>query len=85
MKRGALCSRHLGMFEAVLPLVYRPPVKIVLGELREDLVEVDLPVAEGAIPGRAPELGLISRIEALLAGRAKLGVFHVKALDVLMV
>ena len=85
MNGRALGRRDFGMFEAILPLVDRPAVEIVLGELREDLLEVDLPVAERAIPGRALQPRLISGIEALFAGRAKLGVFHVKALDAFMV
>src|SRR5262249_46476542 len=55
------------------------------GELREDLVEVDLPVAEGAVAGGALQPRLISGIEALFAGRAELGIFHVKAFDAVMV
>src|SRR4029077_16920996 len=73
------------MFEAILPLVDRPSVEIVFRELREDLVEVDLPVAEGTVAGSTFKPRLISGIEALFPGRAKLGVFHVKALDTLMV
>ena len=81
----ALGSRDLGMFEAILPLVDRPSVEIVFRELREDLVEVDLPVAERAVAGGTFQPRLVPGIEALFAGRAKLGVFHVKALDTLMV
>ena len=81
----ALGRRDFRMFEAILPLIDRPSVEIVFGELREDLVEVDLPVAERAVARRALQPGLVSGIEALFAGRAKLGVFHVKALDALMV
>ena len=56
-ERSALGRRDFGMFQAVLPLVDRPAVEIVLGELREDLLEVDLPVAERAVPGRALQPG----------------------------
>ena len=73
------------MFETILPLVDRPSVEIVFGELREDLVEVDLPVAERSVTSRALEPWLVPGIEALFAGRAKLGVFDVKALDTLVV
>ena len=48
-ERGALGRRDLGMFEAILPFVDRPSVEIVFGELREDLVEIDLPVAERSV------------------------------------
>ena len=81
----ALGSRDLGVFEAILPLIDRPSVEIVFRELREDLVEVDLPIPEGAVTRGAFKPGLVAGIEALFAGRAKLGVFHVKALDALMV
>jgi len=84
-ERRALGGRDLGMFEAILPLVNRPSLEIIFGELREDLVEVDLSVAERAVAGRAFQPGLVAGIEALFAGRAKLGVFDVKALDALMV
>ena len=84
-ERRAFGGRNFGMLEAILPLVDRPSVEIVLGELREDLVEVDLPVAERTIAGRALQPRLIAGIEALFAGRAELGVFHVKALDAFMV
>ena len=84
-ERGALGRRDLWMFEAILPLVDRPSVEIIFGELREDPVEVDLPIAQRAVPSRALQPWLVPGIEALLAGRAKLGVFHVKALDALMV
>jgi hypothetical protein len=63
------------MFEAILPLVDRPSVEIVFGEFREDLVEVDLPVAERSVAGGALKPRLVPGIEALLARRAKLASF----------
>ena len=84
-ERRALGRRDLGMFEAILPFVDRPSVEIIFGELREDLGEVHLPIAQRAVTGRALQPWLVPGIEALLAGRAKLGVFDVKALDALVV
>src|SRR6202042_2085926 len=71
--------------QAILPLINRPSVEIILGELREDLLEVDLAIAERAISGGAFQPRLISGIEALFPGRSKLGVLHVKAFDAVMV
>ena len=84
-ERRAFGSRNRRVLQAILPLIDRPSVEIILGELREDLLEVDLPVAKRTIPRRALQPRLIAGIEALFAGRAELGVFHVKTLDAFMV
>src|SRR5262249_45889878 len=81
----ALGGCNFGMFEAILPLIGRPSVEIVFGELREDLVEVDLPITKRAVASGAFQPRLVPGIEALFACRAELGIFHVKALDALVI
>ena len=81
----ALGGRDFRMFQAILPLVHRPSVEIIFGQLREDLVEIDLPVAKRPIARRALQPRLIAGKEALLACWTELGVLHVKSLDALVV
>ena len=48
-ERRAFGSRNLGVLQAILPFIDRPAVEIVLGKLREDLLEIDLTIAERAV------------------------------------
>jgi hypothetical protein len=60
----AFSGRNFRVFEAIFPLIDRPAAEIILGKLREDLLEVDLAIAERAISGGAVQPRLISGIEA---------------------
>src|SRR5439155_13007480 len=45
---GAFGGAGLGMLQRALPLEHGPAVVVVLGHLRENCAEIDLPVAERA-------------------------------------
>ena len=80
-ERGAFRRRVVGALKTILPFVDGPALEIVLGELREDLGEVDLAVAQRTISRRALQPRPVSGIEPLPAGRPEFGVLDVKRLD----
>src|SRR5258706_2856105 len=71
----------LRMLEAAFPLEHRPAFVAVLRHLREDRLEVDLPVAERAEAPGAVHPRLVARVHALAAVRAELGVLDMQRLD----
>ena len=82
---GALARRDLGMLQAAFPLVDRPAGEIISRELREDRLEIHLPVAERAVAAGALEPSLIAAVDALLRGRVELGVLDVEHLDAVVI
>src|SRR6266545_3306073 len=75
----------LRVLDAALPLEHRPAGIVVLGELREDRLEVHLPVAQGTEPAGAIDPRLEPAIHALAAGRIELGILDVKHADALVI
>src|SRR5438094_3181371 len=75
----------LGVLETALPLQHRPAGIIVLGELREDRLEVHLTVAQRTEPSGPLGPRLEPAIHALAAGRVELGVLDVKHADPLVI
>src|SRR5262245_49175058 len=75
----------LGVFQAALPLQHGPGVIVVLGELRENRVEGDLPVAEGAKPAGALDPAFIAAVNTDAGRRIELGILDVKRLDALVI
>src|SRR5213593_3617871 len=73
------------MFEAALPFEHRPAGIVVLGELREDRLEVYLTIAEGTEPAGAIHPRLEPAIHALAAGRIELGILDVKHADAVVI
>ena len=74
-----------GCFKRALPLEHGPAVVAVLRELAEDSLEVDLTVARRAETPRPIDPALVAAVDAAAAVRPKLGVFHVKRFDALVV
>src|SRR5438552_9034028 len=75
----------LGVLETAFPLQHRPAGIIVLGELREDRLEVHLTVAQRTEPSGPLGPRLEPAIHALAAGRVELGVLDVKHADPLVI
>src|SRR5437867_901236 len=75
----------LGVLETALPLQHRPAGIIVLGELREDRLEVHLTVAQRTEPSGPIGPRLEPAIHALAAGRIELGVLDVKHANPLVI
>src|SRR6266571_578627 len=81
----AFAGAVLGVLDATLPLEHRPAGIVVLGELREDRLEVHLTIAQGTEPAGAIDPRLESAIRALAAGRIELGVLDVKHADLVVI
>src|SRR5438093_7331219 len=75
----------LGVLETAFPLQHRPAGIIVLGELREDRLEVHLTVAQRAEPSGPQRPGLEPTVHTLAAGRVELGVLDVEHADPLVI
>src|SRR5690348_737335 len=71
--------------EAALPFEYSPTLVVILGQLGKNRGEVHLAVTQRTKTARAIDPGLITSVNALPAGRAKLRVLHVKHFDALMI
>src|SRR5215469_3537229 len=69
------------MLQRALPFEHGPAGKIVLRHLREDRLEVDLPVAERAKTSCTIDPSRVAAIHALSAVGPKLRVLHMKRLD----
>ena len=82
---GALASPVLGVLQRAFPFEHCPTRKTVLRELREDRLEVDLPVAERAEAPGALDPRREARINALPPARPELGVLDVEGADALVV
>src|SRR5438067_13428011 len=74
----AFARAILRMLDAALPLEHRPSGIVVLRELREDGLEVHLPVAERTEPPGAIDPRLKPAIHALPPRRTELGILDVK-------
>src|SRR5947208_9148207 len=75
----------LGVLETAFPLQHRPAGIIVLGELREDRLEVHLTIAQRTEPSGPLGPRLEPTIHALAAGRVELGVLDVKHANPLVI
>ena len=84
-ERRALGRAVLGMLQRALPFEHRPAVVVVLRQLGEDAAEIDLPVAQRAEAAGPVDPALITRVDALAAGRIELGVLDVERLDALVI
>src|SRR5690606_40324001 len=60
----ALARAVLRVLQAALPLQHRPAPEVVLRELREDRLEIDLPVAERAEAAGTVDPVLVAAIHA---------------------
>src|SRR5690606_38128037 len=81
---GALARAILGMLDAAFPFQHGPAFVVIAGELGEDALEIDLPIADGAEAPGAIEPRLVARIDALPASRIELRVLDVEHLDPLV-
>src|SRR5678815_4013542 len=75
----------LWILQAAFPLVNRPTGKIVFGELRENGTKIHLTIPKRPVARRPLQPRLVSRVHPLPATRIELRVFHMKALDSLVV
>src|SRR5439155_1007876 len=85
MPSGRFAGAVLRVLEAALPLEHRPAGIVVLRQLREDRLEVHLPVAQGTEPAGAIDPRLEAAIHALAAGRMELGILDVKHADAVVI
>src|SRR5471032_1940596 len=81
----ALPRAILRMLQRALPFKHSPAGKIVLGHLREDRPEVDLPVAQRPETSRAIHPPRITAIYPLAPVRTKLRVLHMESLDAFVI
>src|SRR5947208_13118893 len=80
-ERRAFPRAILGMLDRALPLHDGPAGIVVLCQLREDRLEVNLPVAERAKTSGPIDPVLITAVHAGFSGRAELSVLDVKNAD----
>ena len=85
MNLRSFARRDFRVLQAALPFIDRPAGEIISRELREDRLEIDLPVAERAVAAGALEPSLVAAVDALLGGRIELGVLDVKHLDAFVI
>ena len=78
---SAFTGTVLGVFEAALPLDYRPSIKIVGCQSGKNPLEIYLAVSQGTKPSRPFYPGLISPINALSTIRIKLRILDMKHFD----
>src|SRR5437867_1808133 len=81
----AAAGAVLRVLEAALPLEHCPAGIVVLGQFREDRLEVHLTVARGTEPAGAIDPRLEPAIHALAAGRIELGILDVKHADAVVI
>ena len=63
-KFAALTRAGIAILQAALPLQHRPAVVVVLGQLAEDALKVDLPVAGRAKASGAVDPRLVAAVDA---------------------
>src|SRR5690606_32913840 len=77
----ALARAVLRVLQAALPLQHRPAPEVVLRELREDRLEIDLPVAERAEAAGTVDPVLVAAIHAAARIGTVFGVLDVEHAD----
>ncbi len=82
---GAFARAIFRVLDAAFPFEHGPAFVVIAGELREDALEIHLPVADGAEAAGAFEPGRVARIDALTAGWIELRVLDVEHLDPLVI
>ncbi len=82
---GALGGSLHGVFDAAFPFEHRPACVADLRQLRENTLEVNLPISQAAEATRAVSPVLVAAVDTRLCSWVVFGVLYVERLDMIFV
>lgn len=83
-KFTAFTRPGIAILQAALPLQHRPAVVVVLGQLAENALKVDLPVAGRTEATGAVDPRLVTTVDAATPAGAELRILHVERFNTRM-